>query len=128
MSSDLVKRLPDKVRNHTQFIYERASGINLSLWSEMANDFLSAADRIEALEGEVAMLREENRGLAAQCSGDRGKLDKAEARAERLRVAALEALNNLHDRLDSNCKCRDCKHTHPTAVSTLSKALEDDKQ
>jgi hypothetical protein len=107
MSSDGKQTLSEKVRRHTQFIYERASGINLSIWSEMANDFLSAADRIEALEGEKQGWVE----AEAQYLADVAVLV---ARAERLR-AVLVTLST-----DTNISQEERKFH-------ARKALEDDK-
>ncbi len=50
----------------------------------------------------------------------------AELRAERdrLKAAVTEALNNAQDRLDYDCKCKDCTNTLTGVEATLRSALE----
>jgi len=116
MSSDLVAY----IRKQKEWCSRLMSGGD---WFAIDPDDapFRAADRIEALEGEKQGWVE----AEAQYLADMAVLV---ARAERLRVAIYEALNNLQDRVDNDCECLDCQHTHPSAVATLTKALEDDKQ
>jgi hypothetical protein len=139
MSSDIKQTLSEKVRRHTQFIYERASGISLSFWSEIATDFLSAADTIEALEGEVAKAKESaakfNAGWGESIEISRKNYaawKEAEARAERLRVALAFYAKQANWKPTSDDPEVPGSLQDPEAWqdegSIARKALEDDKQ
>jgi hypothetical protein len=47
------------------------------------------------------------------------------AERDRLKAAITEALNNAQDRLDYDCKCKDCTGTLTTVEATLRSALGD---
>lgn len=111
-----------------------------------------AADALEALAGEVERLKGDlsiaNLKLQAKLSTEQSEeiarlkaaLDRAgnpqlpapssalvEIRDERdrLEAAITEALNNAQDRLDYDCKCKDCTGTLTTVEATLRAALGD---
>jgi hypothetical protein len=102
MSSDLVKRLRD--------------GNTL--------DIGEAADLIEALEGEVAKLKEQVRFASETDPAMRA--EAAEARAERLRVA-LEFYKDEWDRSIEGCAYA-TEDLLNDKGEVARKALEDDKQ
>jgi len=102
MSSDLVKRLREKINTTCN----------------------EAADRIEALEGEVARLRTESAEYLQFWKNNAEACAEAEARAERLRVALVRLATVTT--LDPEYKTSDL--TLAGFLKEIArKALEDDK-
>jgi hypothetical protein len=53
------------------------------------------------------------------------RIKEVAAERDRLKAAITEALNNAQDRLDYDCKCKDCTGTLTTVEATLREALGD---
>jgi len=98
-----------------------------------------AADALEALAGLVKILQDDasiilkEKGVAEEChqhaltlaKKEMARAEAAESERDRLKAAITEALNNAQDRLDYDCKCKDCTGTLTTVEATLRAALGD---
>jgi hypothetical protein len=88
-----------------------------------------AADALEALAGEVERLKADAIGSCEVLAEGIKRRDEdiagLVAERDRLKAAITEALNNAQDRLDYDCKCKDCAGTLTTVEGTLREALGD---
>lgn len=106
-------------------LWQEATGKD-HIWPDRTKTTLWLLERAEAAEAERDRTRADYEAMKAHNKELFGKLSAAELERDRLKAAITEALNNAQDRLDYDCKCKDCTDTLAPVEDVLRKALGGD--